>query len=132
MGNNLWQREFVEELKRKTGYKIVALLHLDQYIKADEEYVDYAPFDISPTDFINLVKNSEMVCTDSFHGTVFSLIYSKQFFTFMRFSDKATLSTNSRITTLLKCIGVEDRLVCQKTRFRKPLEFKDGYRRNSI
>ena len=96
MGNNLWQREFVEELKRKTGYKIVALLHLDQYIKAD-------------------VKNSEMVCTDSFHGTVFSLIYSKQFFTFMRFSDKATLSTNSRITTLLKCIGVEDRLVCQKT-----------------
>lgn len=115
MGNNLWQREFVEELKRKTGYKIVALLHLDQYIKADEEYVDYAPFDISPTDFINLVKNSEMVCTDSFHGTVFSLIYSKQFFTFMRFSDKATLSTNSRITTLLKCIGVEDRLVCQKT-----------------
>ena len=28
---------------------------------------------------------------------------------------KATLSTNSRITTLLKCIGVEDRLVCQKT-----------------
>lgn len=115
MGNNLWQREFVEELKRKTRYKIVALLHLDQYIKADEEYVDYAPFDISPTDFINLVKNSEMVCTDSFHGTVFSLIYSKQFFTFMRFSDKATLSTNSRITTLLKCIGVEDRLVCQKT-----------------
>ena len=56
-----------------------------------------------------------MVCTDSFHGTVFFLIYGKMFFTFMRFSDSATLSTNSRITTLLKRVGVEDRLVTQKS-----------------
>lgn len=115
MGNNPWQRKFVEGLKSKTGYKIVALLHLDQYIKSDEEYVDIAPYDISPADFINLVKNAEMVCTDSFHGTVFSLIYGKKFFTFMRFSDKATLSTNSRIHTLLKCMDVEDRLVLKNT-----------------
>ena len=33
----------------------------------------------------------------------------------MRFSDKATLSTNSRITTLLKRVSVEDRLVTQKS-----------------
>lgn len=111
MGDNPWQREFVKKLKEKTGYKIVALLHLDQYIKTDEDYVDYAPYDISPADFINLVKNSEIVCTDSFHGTVFSLTYGKMFFTFMRFSEKATLSTNSRITTLLKRLDVEDRLV---------------------
>ena len=115
MGNNPWQRNFVRELKKKTGYKIVALLHLDQYIKADEEYADEAPYDVSPADFINLVKNAEIVCTDSFHGTVFSLIYGKKFFTFMRFSDKATLSTNSRINTLLKRLGVEDRLVKQSS-----------------
>ena len=56
-----------------------------------------------------------MICTDSFHGTVFSLIYGKKFFTFLRFSDKATLSTNSRINTLLKHIEVEDRLVYKNT-----------------
>ena len=115
MGDNPWQRKFVMELKNKTGYKIVALLHLDQYIKSDENYVDEAPYDVSPADFINLVKNAEMVCTDSFHGTVFSLTYGKTFFTFMRFSDKATLSTNSRITTLLKHVGVEDRLVTKQS-----------------
>lgn len=115
MGNNPWQREFVTELRNKSGYKVVALLHLDQYIKSDEDYVDYSPYDISPADFVNLVKNAEYVCTDSFHGTVFSLIYEKLFFTFMRFSDKATLSTNSRITTLLKRVGVEDRLVTKES-----------------
>lgn len=111
MGNNPWQRDYVKEIKRKTGYKIVALLHLDQYIKMDEEYVDEAPYDISPADFINLIKNAEIICTDSFHGTVFSLVYSKKFFTFMRFSDKATLSTNSRINTLLSKLGMTERLV---------------------
>lgn len=111
MGDNPWQREFVKELKKRTGYKIISLLHLDQYIKTDENYIDEAPYDISPTQFINLVKYAEIVCTDSFHGTVFSLIYGKRFFTFMRFSESATLSTNSRISTLLKCAGVENRLV---------------------
>ena len=115
MGNNPWQRKFVKELKKRTGYKIVALLHLDQYIKSDEAYVDIAPYDVSPADYINLVKNAEMICTDSFHGTVFSLTYEKKFFTFMRFSDNATLSTNSRIHTLLKRMRAEDRLVMEDT-----------------
>ena len=108
MGNNPWQRDFVTQLLEKTGCKILALLHLDQYIKSDEDYVDYAPYDVSPADFINLIKNAEYVCTDSFHGTVFSIIYQRTFFTFMRFSEKATLSTNSRIDTLLGKMGLKD------------------------
>lgn len=122
MGDNPWQRSFAEKIKEKTGYKIVSLLHLDQYIKSDEDYVDYAPYNISPADFVNLVKYSEMVCTDSFHGTVFSLIYNKKFFTFMRFSENATLSTNSRITTLLKQVGAENRLILKDTAFEQCFE----------
>lgn len=113
MGDNPWQRQFVKRLKEKTGYKIVALLHLDQYIKSDEYYVDYAPYDVSPAGFVNLVKNAEFVCTDSFHGTVFSIIYGKQFFTFKRFSEKATLSTNTRIDSLLKRMKLQKRLVTE-------------------
>ncbi len=114
MGDNPWQRTFVRRLKKRTGCKIVALLHLDQYIKSDEEYADATPFDVSPTDFINLVKNAEYVCTDSFHGTVFSIIHKRTFFTFKRFSETATLSTNTRIYSLLKRFQLEDRLVKQQ------------------
>lgn len=111
MGDNPWQRTFVCELKKHTGYKIVALLHLDQYIKSDETYADETPFDVSPADFINLVKYAEYVCTDSFHGTVFSIIHRRTFFTFKRFSETATLSTNTRIYSLLKRFQLEERLV---------------------
>ena len=96
MGDNPEQREFVKRLAKEKGLKIVALLHLDQFIETDEHYADYTPWDISPDDFVNLVKYAEYVCTDSFHGTVFSIIYSRNFFTFKRFNKKASLSTNTK------------------------------------
>ena len=111
MGDNPEQRDFVKRLAKEKGLKIVALLHLDQFIETDEHYADYTPWDISPDDFVNLIKYAEYVCTDSFHGTVFSIIYSRNFFTFKRFNKKASLSTNTRITSLLTRVGLMDRLV---------------------
>lgn len=110
MGDNPEHREFAKRLAKKENCKIVALLHLDQYISADEDYVDYAPYNISPADFVNLVKNAKYVCTDSFHGTVFSIIFSKDFFTFKRFNKKASLSTNTRLVSLLNRLNLQERL----------------------
>ncbi len=110
MGDNPDQRDFVKKLAAKTGCKIVALLHLDQYISSDESYADYTPYDASPADFVSLVKHADFVCTDSFHGTVFSIIYDRNFFTFMRFKKKASLSTNTRIESLLNTFGLTNRL----------------------
>jgi len=36
-------------------------------------------FDAGPREFVNLIANASYVCTDSFHGTLFSLIFHKQF-----------------------------------------------------
>lgn len=114
MGDNPEQRVFARKLADKNKCKIVALLHLDQYIASDEKYADYTPYDVSPSDFINLIKNAEYVCTDSFHGTVFSIIYSKNFFTFKRFNKKASLSTNTRLDSLLNRLSLSDRLYSAK------------------
>ena len=110
MGDNPDQRDFVKRLAKKTGFKIVALLHLDQFIASDETYADYTPYDVTPADFVSLVKYADYVCTDSFHGTVFSIIYSRNFFTFMRFKKTASLSTNTRIESLLNTFGLTNRL----------------------
>jgi preprotein translocase subunit YajC len=111
LGNNPLHREFANKLKEKTGYKIVALQHLDEYVKQDENFADIKPYNVGPGEFVNLIRNAEYVCTDSFHGSVFSTLYNKRFFTFMRFKSNSTMSTNSRITSLLKILGLEDRLV---------------------
>lgn len=111
LGNNPWQRELAHTLKEKTGYKIVSLLHMDEYVAADESFPDIAPYDVGPAEFVNLIRGAEYILTDSFHGTVFSAIHGKNFFTFRRFSQKATLSTNSRMDSLFSLLGVPERLL---------------------
>ena len=111
LGNNPWQRELARRLKEKTGYKIVSLLHMDEYVATDEYFPDIAPYDVGPAEFVNLIRGAEYILTDSFHGTVFSAIHGKNFFTFRRFSQKATLSTNSRMDSLFSLLGVSERLL---------------------
>ena len=111
LGNNPNQRELVKKLKDKTGMKIVALQHLDEYIPSDESFADETPYDVGPAEFLNYIRNSEYVCTDSFHCSVFSILYKKKFFTFSRFSETAKQSTNTRIDNLLNITGLSERRV---------------------
>ena len=107
LGNNIEHRKFVERLKAKTGYTIVSINHCDEYVRYSDKYCDFAPYDVGPREWISLIKNAVIVCTDSFHGTVFSLLYNKQFFCFTRFKNNSKASTNSRIYSLLKVAGVK-------------------------
>lgn len=111
MGDNPEQREFVKRLKQKTGYEIIGLLHGSVYIPDDENYVDLAPYDIGPGEFINLVKNAKYMCTDSFHGIVFSILNSTPFFAFKRYQETSEFSTNDRIHTLLDWTGLSNRML---------------------
>ena len=111
LGNNPPHREFVKRLKAETGCKTVALVHLDEFVKSDEGYADYTPYDVDPADFLNLIRHASYVCTDSFHCSVFSMQYEKNFFSFRRYARKTASSTNSRLDTLFKLAGVKDRIL---------------------
>lgn len=109
LGANPEHRKFAEKVKQKTGYKIVALQHLDEFVKGDLKFGDVTPYDVGPQDFINLLSRAEIVLTDSFHGTMFSIYYHKIFFTFSRFEDGKKESTNSRIASILNLMHLSDR-----------------------
>lgn len=124
MGDNPKAREFAQSLKQKYNYKIIALLHLDKYIKNDESYADITPYDVGPHEFISLIKNAEFVCTDSFHGTVFSILYHKKFFTFLRHHNGETLGTNTRITSLLQILRLKDRIMTNNVISNTEIDYK--------
>lgn len=109
LGSNKSHREAVKKLAEKTGMKIVTIRHMDQYVEADNEFGDYAPYDVGPEEFVNLIRNAEYICTDSFHGTVFSIINHKKFIVFNRYSDQSKSSKNSRIESLCNNLGLEER-----------------------
>lgn len=123
LGDNPSQREFIKRVKEKTGYKIVALQQLDDYIPSDEGFADEAPY-VGPREFLNYIRNAEYVFTDSFHCSVFSILYKKNFFTFSRFAEGAKQNTNTRIDNLLHITGLEDRRMTNDKTIEEIVNFK--------
>lgn len=111
MGDSKEQRNFVKRLRKETGYKVVGLLHGSTYVSGDDEWVDEAPYNVGPFEFINLLKHAKYVCTDSFHCSVFSILNNTPFFVFRRDSDNEETSANDRIYTLLSWAGLDNRLL---------------------
>ncbi|MBR1687531.1 MAG: polysaccharide pyruvyl transferase family protein [Prevotella sp.] len=111
MGDNPEQREFVKKLRKETGCRVVGLLHGATYISYDEDVADEKPFDVGPSEFVNLIRNAQYVCTDSFHCCVFSILNSTPFFAFRRWPDGSKFSANDRLYTLLKFTGLERRML---------------------
>lgn len=66
---------------------------------------------IGPLEFVRLFLNASYVCTDSFHGTAFSINFEIPFTAYKRFSDLDKKSQNSRIIDILSLMGLEDRLL---------------------
>lgn len=105
LGTTQEYRNAVQKLAKDEGMKVVALRHMDQYVKEDEGFGDFAPYDVGPERFLNFLRNAEYVCTDSFHGTAFSILNEKQFVVFNRYAENSSFSKNSRIDTL--CVNFD-------------------------
>lgn len=106
LGTNPEGRRAAEELKSKTGYKIITLRHMDEYYEADEQFGDEAPYNVDPNGFLRLIHDAAYVCTDSFHCSAFSIQFHKQFMTFYRFAQGLATGRNSRIDSLFNVLGV--------------------------
>ena len=48
LGNNPEQRLEVEKLSKKTGYKVVFIPHLDEFIESDIKFADQQLYNVGP------------------------------------------------------------------------------------
>lgn len=108
LGTNEEHRKIANEFKNKTGLKLVTCPFLDNYVECDLNFGDIQLFDMDAADFVNLIRHAEYILTDSFHGSVFSILNHKKFVTFNRFNAGAN-SRNSRIDSLCILLGLGER-----------------------
>lgn len=108
LGTNEEHRAAANEFKKKTGLKIVTCPYLDNFVETDQNFGDIQLFDMDAADFVNLIRHAEYILTDSFHGSVFSILNHKKFMTFNRFNAGAN-SRNSRIDSLCTLLGLSER-----------------------
>lgn len=76
-----------------------------------------------PQQFLGLVRDADFVVTTSFHGSVFSILYEKQFLCVLNNNDR-----NSRMETLLGNLGLKNRMVKDVNNFNidndVPIDYK--------
>lgn len=89
-------RRFIEAYAKQAGVKIINLFDM-----REPEY--YAT---DPAEFVWLIHHAKAMFTDSFHGTVFSMIFHTPFLVFDRIESGGT-KMSSRIETLLSMTGLE-------------------------
>lgn len=113
LGVNKQARNLAEKFARLRKLKLVALPHTGGIKLMDRKFGDERLYDVSPEQFISLIKHAEYVFTDSFHAVVFSNIYQKQYFVFNR-SKKGEMS--SRIVDITELFHQEERFCAGKER----------------
>lgn len=62
-----------------------------------------------PNDFLNIIRNAEMVITDSYHGMLFSIVFGKKFWAIER--NYQQYDQSSRQKTILGKLKLEDRYI---------------------
>ncbi len=113
LGEDLQQREYIKSFAEEEGLKLVTVPHIRNgnvfsYRGVDEGFGDIQALDISFEDFFSLIKYAKYVVTDSFHAVIFSYIFEREFYVYDR---SGLVSTSSRIQSLLKLMGINERVV---------------------
>lgn len=90
-------RAYIRKFAKRNSYKIKDLYS----IKSPDLWVS------DPSEFVNLISQAQAVFTDSFHGSVFSIIFEKYFEVFSRKGNAKSM--DSRIDTLLGDLDLLDR-----------------------
>lgn len=87
----------VVKLQQQTGYRVVGISE-NTDDKSWMQTLDYV--NIGPREFLGLIHKANIVITDSYHCSIFSLHFQRPFISFQRFKDSDVLCQNSRIQQL--------------------------------
>lgn len=102
---NLNSNSEILEIAKKVSKKLKMPIVVSRYLNRKEIMSGFRKkYDAGPLEFLNLIKNSNLVLSSSFHGTVFSILLNKPFFAINGAKD-------FRISTLLQKMGLEERTI---------------------
>lgn len=80
----------------------------------------------SPNEFLGYINGAKYIITNSFHATVFSILFEKQFCTFR------TEKSYIRMVELLNMVGLDDRIYSEKFILDKEINFHSAKEKLTI
>ncbi len=96
------EADWVKEYAKKKGLKIYTIGGIQ---KCASRFIDCSPFEV-----LAYFRNAEEVITDTFHGSIFSIITGRRFTTLVRKSIGDAYGNEEKLTDLLMRVGLEHRM----------------------
>ena len=121
----LGEKKSVREFARKLGLRHnLPVFYIPSNYR--DLYYKNVLFNIGPLEFIYLFRHATYICTDSFHGTAFSINFEKNFYSFYKRKGDETCGDNSRILHLLKEFSLLNRLKFDEFEEEEDINYKDS------
>lgn len=106
-GSLPFTEKMVETIRKKSSLPMIELpVSMDAYSAKTSLY-----YKAGPAEFVSLIKNADLVLTDSFHATVFSIMNHTPFYTFPRQGKSESGNMNNRMENLLDSMNLRDRFL---------------------
>ena len=94
----------LKKISQILNKKIIVIPNLLEEFKIIDEKLE--SFNAGPLEFLNLIDNAEFICTDSFHGMLFSINFNKPFYVFERNYGVAS-KQSGRISSMLEIFNLK-------------------------
>ncbi len=112
----------ISALLNKPVYTIVVCRSASQIVELKKAGIRIVRNRNSPEDFLSYIKNADLVLSNSFHGTAFSIIFEKKFFSINDYINGKYVD-DERICNILGELGLMDRYVKENDIF--SLDFRN-------
>lgn len=111
LGDSIEQRRRAIELSRTLDLKLLTFPYItnNHFRKCDYNFGDIQNFSADSFDFISLIKNADLVVTDSFHAVVFSSIFHIPFIALDRTNGNQT-KMGGRVRNFLELTELKHQL----------------------
>lgn len=96
------ESEWITAYAKKKNLKIYAIGGIQE---GADRFIDCSPFEV-----LAYFRNAEEVITDTFHGSIFSIITHRPFTTLVRVSTGNSYGNEEKLRDLLKRLGLTERL----------------------
>lgn len=100
--------KFVQKVAKKYNLPVVVFNSKQFYVKGLNLKRFIIPKLENPSTYLWLIKNAQIVFTTSYHGTIFSTIYRKVFWTL---KNTDMFEDDDRVRTLVNQLGMESRVI---------------------
>lgn len=126
------ENEVLSRCARKAAEALGCELVELHYKKTPQIHGDNMIFDAGPREFLTYIRDAKLVLTNSFHGTVFSILFQKKFY--------SVYEENGRIENLLGFLNLSERHIKDTTEIalEKAIDYRQAegrladYRQKSV